>query len=650
MRHHSLIILALFLALFIAGPAAAQSHAAAKGRGADRVGPVVVLSDKVAVTTYHYDNLRTGWNPNETMLTAAKFPSPFGMLASVTLDDQVDAQPLIVPNQTIFDGTKHDVVYVATASNTVYAIDASTGAILYSRNLGPPVPTPLGCQNNGPNVGITGTPVIDLATQTLYVIAYVNGFPPIYQLHALDLGTLNDSLAPVTVAASHALVDGSTFTFDATYERQRPALIESNGNVYAGFGSFCDFNANQSRGWLLGWNASTLAPLSSNQLDDRQTNSDNFFLSSIWMSGYGIAGSGTDLYFTTGNSDPGTYDGTTNIQESVVWLKGDLTSLRGIFTPPEVDSLDAADADLGSGGVLLLPSQALSQPHLAVAEGKDGRLFLLQRQKSGGLTVVDTQQLSGCLCGPSYFTGPDGVNRIVTSDSATSGFLNTWQVNLSPTAHLTLEGSANFPSSLQDNGFFTVVSSNGTTEGSPIIWAVGRPTDPATTYVTLYAFSGTANSDGTITQLFSAPAGTWPNIGGNANIVPVAANGKVYVASYQTLTIFGDTAISALKPTASVAKITLLPRPSASPDSHRHVVSGNLVAVSGSTLTLETREGKTVKIDASQALKNRKVGTPLKVGIPLTVLGSSLSAVGALEATAIMRAKGSSGQGWPLDR
>src|ERR1019366_10224694 len=145
MRHYSFIALALFAALFIAGPATSQPTAVTTGGAShrDRVGPIVVLSDKVAVTTYHYDNLRTGWNPNETMLTSANFPRTFGILASITLDDQVDAQPLIVPNQTMFDGTKHDVVFVATASNTVYAIDASTGAILYSTNLGPPVPTPL---------------------------------------------------------------------------------------------------------------------------------------------------------------------------------------------------------------------------------------------------------------------------------------------------------------------------------------------------------------------------------------------------------------------------------------------------------------------------------------------------------------------------
>src|SRR5208337_3683805 len=263
----------------------------------------------VAVTTYHYDNLRTGWNQHETTLTASSFPGNFGILQTVTLDDQVDAQPLIIPGLAIAGGT-HDVVYVATESNTIYAIDASSGAILLSRNLGDPVPTPLGCNNNGPNVGINGTPVINLATQTLYVIAYVNsenGGPPTYQLHALNLSSLADQpYSPVTVTASHTLTNGSIYTFNATYQRQRPALllnngINSNNTIYAAFGSFCDYSGNNSRGWLLGWNANTLAPLPTNHLDDSQaTSPNNFFLSSIWMSGWGIASTGPHLYFSTG--------------------------------------------------------------------------------------------------------------------------------------------------------------------------------------------------------------------------------------------------------------------------------------------------------------------------------------------------------------
>jgi hypothetical protein len=113
---------------------------------------------------------------------------------------------------------------------------------------------------------------------------------PEYRLHALDLGSPSDRVAPKLVTASHTLTNGTTFTFNATYQRQRPALLLANGSIYAGFGSFCDLSANVSRGWLPGWTAGSLAPFPSNQLLDQQpTSPDTFFLSSIWMSGYGLA-------------------------------------------------------------------------------------------------------------------------------------------------------------------------------------------------------------------------------------------------------------------------------------------------------------------------------------------------------------------------
>ena len=143
-----------FVTFLVAGPAAAQSPPPG------------------AVLTYHSDNFRTGWQQQETVLSSSSFPSTFGVLRQVTLDDQVDAQPLVVSGLTINSG--HDVAYVATESNTVYAIDPATGTILNQSNLGSPVPRPLGCGNNGSNVGINSTPVIDWASQTIFVIAYVN--------------------------------------------------------------------------------------------------------------------------------------------------------------------------------------------------------------------------------------------------------------------------------------------------------------------------------------------------------------------------------------------------------------------------------------------------------------------------------------------
>src|ERR1035438_9945141 len=241
-------------------------------------------SAQTAVTTYHYDSHRTGWNPNESVLTPANVVKPtFGSQMTVPLDDQVDAQPLIVPGVMItvgqYQGTTHDVVYVTTEGNTVYAIDAHSGAILLSPNFGKPVRYPLGCGNNGPNVGINSTPVIDASSNTLYVMVYTqDAKSPNYRLHAFDLGSLTDKVAAQLVTASHPLTDGTTFNFNATYQRQRPGLLLANGSIYAGFGSFCDLKPSLSRGWLLGWTAGSLAPFPSNQLLDQQASDpDTFF-------------------------------------------------------------------------------------------------------------------------------------------------------------------------------------------------------------------------------------------------------------------------------------------------------------------------------------------------------------------------------------
>jgi hypothetical protein len=504
---------------------------------------------QTSITTYHYDNNRTGWNQNESVLTAANVnKTTFGLLETVTLNDQVDAQPLVVPGVQItagnYQGT-HDVVYVATESNTIYAIDVHTGTILLSPNFGTPVNYPLGCNNNGPNVGINSTPVIDANANTLYVIVYSQGASgPTYTLHALDLGSLTDSVTPQTVAASHTLTNGTTFNFNATYQRQRPGLLLANGNLYAGFGSFCDFAGNLSRGWLLGWTESGLTAFPSNQLNDQQaTNQDSFFLSSVWMSGYGPATDDSgNVLFVTGNSDPGTYDGVTDVQESVVKMSSTLTTLEDIFTPSNQESLDAGDVDFGSGGVLVLPDQPGSMPHLAVAAGKYGAMYLMNEDSLGGYSpsknnVLGTYSIGGCWCGESYYVDPvDGLGRVVSSGNST---VEVWRVLTSPTAALSLvASSASVGTSAQDPGFFTSISSNGTS--SPIIWALSRPPNTKKAPIYLYAFNPDAGKKQTsIKTLFRAEAGNWPNLGGNSNLVPVVANGQVFVASNKQLRIFG---------------------------------------------------------------------------------------------------------------
>lgn len=494
------------------------------------------------ITTHHSDTLRSGWNANETELSPATVSSSFGLLRSIPLDEQVDAQPLFVSDETI-GRHKHDVVYVATENDTLYALDASKGATLWQRNFGAAVPQsalPGGCGNNSALIGINSTPVIDLSTNTMYltVDTFENNFP-IYRVHAVDLSSGNDKLTPRVVTASHLLSDGTTYNFSARESRARAALLEANGVIYTAFGSYCDIEANLSRGWLLGWSANSLAPLPANELNDRlATSPDSFFLSSIWMSGNGPAADAQgNLYYVTGNSDySGTTYGAYNISESVVKHSADLSTVLSLFTPSNVAGLDQSDADYGSGGVMLLPDQAGSIPHMAVAAGKDGRLFLLNRDALGGYTpggpdkIVGVYGVGGCWCGQAYFMGADGVGRVVSSGGSQ---VRVWKIQTSPAALVNESTSATLASG-QDGGFFTSVSSNGTRPGTALIWAVGRPLNNNPATITLYAINAANGA-----TLFGGAAGTWPNTGGNANIVPVAANGRVYVASYKNLSIFG---------------------------------------------------------------------------------------------------------------
>jgi len=522
---------------------------------------VLLAAGQTAVTTYHYDNYRTGWNQSETVLTPANVGNLFGLLRTVALDDQVDAQPLVVPGVQITAGAypgTHDVVYVATENNTVYAIDVHTGTVLLNPNFGTPVSYPLGCTNNGPNVGINSTPAIDPSSNTLYVMIYTQDpSGPAYRLHALDLGSLTDKVTPQVVTASHTLNNGTTFNFNATYQRQRPALLLANGSIYAGFGSFCDFAKNLSRGWLLGWTAGSLTPFPSNQLNDQQATAKTT-LSSIWMSGYGPAADDAgNILFVTGNSDQATYDGVTNIQESVVKISPTLTTVLDLFTPDNQVSLDEGDTDFGSGGVLVLPDQPGSTPHLAVAAGKYGTMFLMNEDNLGGYSptqnnVLGSYLVGRCWCGQSYFVDPaDGLGRVVSSGGRE---VTVWKVQTSPTVALTQVTVSPGIGGSQDPGFFTTISSQG--NSNPIIWALSRPLT-LNTAINLFAFDPESGG-GEMTLLFKGTAGAWPNLSGNANLVPVVANGLVFVASNQQLQIFGlakatttTTLVSSMNPSVS---------------------------------------------------------------------------------------------------
>jgi hypothetical protein len=605
------------------------------------------------VLTGHNDTSRTGWNSHEKTLTVANVGGgQFDLQQSVVLDNQVDTQPLVVKNQSIAGRTVPIVVYVATANDTVYAIDGTTGAILLSKSLGTPVPQsalPGQCSNNAPSIGVDSTPAISTASQTLYLIAdsLVNG-APVLTLHALGLGTLQDVVAPVPIVASHLLADGSNFSLDPFAARQRSALLLSGDTLYAGFASYCDIRADISRGWVLGWNASSLAPLSANQLNNRAVNApDDFYLSSVWMSGSGLAAAAPNgsIYFTTGNSDYSgtTHNAATNLSESLLRVAPDLARVQGRFTPDNEVELDQDDEDFGSGGVMLPPPQAGAEPQLAAAAGKDGQLYLLNRKQANG-PPLGAYSIGQCWCAPAYFTGSDGVGRIVTSGGST---LMTWRLETSPSAPATLVQQTSTPIVTgQDPGFFTSVSSNGTAAGSAVIWAVARPTDSDPADVTLYAVDpGTGN------VIYSAVAGTWPNTGGNANIVPTVADGHVYVASDGELAIFG---LGNPAPAAAQSAMLSARAATARASAHilvlasgEHAISGRIVRVDQSALTLRERNGVVVHADIATARRNSELAVPV-VGRAVLVVGA-YAPDGVLSVHYMQRIKRSPAL-WPANR
>ncbi len=598
-------------------------------------------AQSINVTTQHYDNLRTGWNSNEAVLTPSTVAGgSFQLQYTVVLDGQVDAQPLLVTSQIINGGT-HDVLYVATENNSVYAVDAASGAILLSQNLGTPVPIsalPGKCNNNSNTVGINGTPVIDAVAGILYVITYtLESSHPVYRLHALHIDTLQDSVPSMLISASATLTNGQTYNFTPGSSRQRAALLLANGNVYAGFASFCDFNANISRGWVLGWQTGTLTPLAANKLTNTLAKTpDSFFLSSIWMSGSGLASSAAgDIYFVTGNTDYNgkEYNDITNIAESAVQLSADLSTVKSIFTPGGAtdghSALDKSDLDFGSGGLLLLPPQAVSSNNLAVAAGKVGIMYLLNADnlRNNATTVTGKAMgqvnIGGCWCEESYFTGHDGFGRVVSSGSDD---VVVWKVEGGTKVHLVKLATSSVVANGQDPGFFTTVSSNGTGASTAVIWAVSRPVNSTPANVQLYAF----DEDGH--QLFSGVAGTWPNTTGNANIVPVVANGKVYVASYAQLSIYGLGA-----GTAAVSPAIRTNAVQAALPVGQHEISGTVQSIEGSTIMIVTRAGVLTKVDATSAFANFQAAPP-SIGYGIMVRGT-VDETGVVHAETLLHAK-----------
>jgi len=327
--------------------------------------PVVAQVD---VLTQHNDNARTGANLRETELTPANVNgSRFGMLFRRSLDDQPYGQPLLATNIAVGGGT-HDIVYVTTVNNSVYAFDANDTEALtpyWHVNFGTPAnlhSANFGCLDMTGQVGIIGTPVIDKDRHVLYVVALTqagSGFTQ--RLHELDLATGGDlPESPVVIKAEG---------FDGLMQSQRPALLLANGMVYVSYASHCD--RQPYHGYLMAYDAKTLSQVG--VFNTSPTGSG----ASIWQSGQGpSADSEGNVYAISGN---GSWDGEKNFSESFLKFSPQL-KLLDWFTPTNHFALDKSDTDLNSAGATLIPGT-----HLVLGGGKDGVMYVLDTRHFGQL-------------------------------------------------------------------------------------------------------------------------------------------------------------------------------------------------------------------------------------------------------------------------
>ena len=518
---------------------------------------------QVSVTTYHNDIARTGLNSAETILTPAKVKTKnFGLLFSLPVDGQVYAQPLYVPQVRIAGKGIHNVLYVATCHNSVYAFDADTpSSPLWHVNFGPSVPNwELGSDDINPEIGITSTPVIGPATYSspvplLYVVSKVkttvNGTDTYTQkLHALDTTSGAERLGgAVTIAGSvpgtgEASVNG-VVTFDSRIQHSRSALLlvppsptlshtsRASGTLYVAFASHGDNGP--YHGWVFVYDASTLKLLGIlNTTPNAKTDPSGYPIAAggIWQGGAGPASDGTNVFFATGN---GTFDPATKAYgDAIVRMKDRTYSIADYFAPSNQLNLDDYDADLGSGAVMLLPASVGSTAHksLLIHSGKEGTIYLLDRGNLGKYGTTDTtvQELPYVMGGiwgaPAYYNGrvyfgPTG-SAIVAFGIANGQFTKTGPVDYTPDGY-------GYP------GPTPSISANGTKDG--IVWAISADAYGSKGPAILRAYEAANLAN----ELYdSSLSGGRDTLGGATKFTtPTIVNGKVYVGTSDSIGVFG---------------------------------------------------------------------------------------------------------------
>jgi Abnormal spindle-like microcephaly-assoc'd, ASPM-SPD-2-Hydin len=508
---------------------------------------------------YRNDNFRTGQNLAESVLTPATVtPSKFGLLFADTIDAAAYAQPLYVPGVQIPNQGTHNVVYVATENDSVYAFDADVQGppLWHTSFINPQANPPItavpssdlgGCKDLTPIIGITATPVIDLTignNGTLYVVSKVKLGPGSYQqqLHALDIttGLEEKPNSPVTITASAPgtasdAVNG-IITFNPLLQHDRPALTISNGVVYLSFASHCDITP--YHGWILGYDETSLTQ------EVVYNTTPNGSDGGIWESGCGpgVDNNG-DLITITGNGTFDTGSSPINYGDSFIRLTPDsgTMTVSSSFTPMNEMTLSDDDLDMGSGGNLLLPDQPGPHAHLMVGAGKLGSIYLVNRDSMGGFNATTDpmvqellSEVGAMFSTPAYWQGTiPGVglqNMIYTVGvgdhpkmfALANGMIQT------PPASVAQNYNFAYP------GASPVISANGTTGG--ILWLIDTAAYGSSGAAILYAFDATNLSN----ELYDSGQFGSDNPGPAIKFtVPTVANGSVYVGTGTQLAVFG---------------------------------------------------------------------------------------------------------------
>ncbi|HEY7415395.1 MAG TPA: hypothetical protein VH593_09395, partial [Ktedonobacteraceae bacterium] len=413
--------------------------------------------------------------------------SQFGKRVTYPVDGQVYAQPLFVPNLTV-NGASHNVVFVVTEHDSVYAFDAdqtTASAPLWQTsfltNGATSVPsTAVTCNDMVPEIGITGTPVIDSSSNTMYLVAYTseNG-SLIYRLHAINITTGQDESSPIvlqgSVSGSGAGNVNGTIAFNPQHERQRSALLMANGQIYIAFGSFCD-NA-PYHGWIMSYSFNNSQFQQTAIYNDTSAGAGG----GIWGAGNALAADDSgNIYTITGNGDFNLNTGGPNAGDSFVKFSPQLTVLNS-FTPFNQLCLSQADADLGSGGPVLIPST-----NEQIGAGKEGRIYVLNNSNMGGYTPdpnlscasSSTERLrtdidkvvqelppstvGGIYSTPAYWNGLvyfTGGSDHIKAFRFSSGVLTTAPVSQTP-------------ESFTFTGGGSTISSNGNDSSTAVLWAI----------------------------------------------------------------------------------------------------------------------------------------------------------------------------------